>query len=104
MSATNGSAIPQEASEIADKGKGKSVETAPSHDMMEDSEESEEESGVEDVSRLACFVLTPPRTSKTELITLSHRSQSVSANPYLPLPFTPVIPSKQLTRTSGGRR
>lgn len=51
MSATNGSAVPQEASEIADKGKGKSVDTAPSHDMMEeDDEESEEESGVEDVS------------------------------------------------------
>ena len=64
MSATNGSAIPQEASEIADKGKGKSVETAASHEMMEDSEESEEESGVEDVSQPVCFVLTPTRTEK----------------------------------------
>jgi hypothetical protein len=49
MSATNGSAVPKEASEIADKGK--SVDTTASHDMMEDDdEESEEESGVEDVS------------------------------------------------------
>jgi hypothetical protein len=50
MSATNGSAVPKEASEIVNKGKGKSVDTTASHDMMEeDDEESEEESGVEDV-------------------------------------------------------
>lgn len=70
MSATNGSAIPQEASEIADKGKGKSVETATGHDAMEDSE-SEEESGVEDVSSTACSFLTPSR-----FYTSAHRKQS----------------------------
>lgn len=61
MSATNGSAIPQEASEITDKGKGKSVEPAASHEMMDEDEEDseEEESGVEDVRGLAC--LTPSR-------------------------------------------
>ena len=54
MSASNGSAIPQEASQIIDKGKGKSVDTTPSHDMMEEDDEDseEEESGVEDVSEM----------------------------------------------------
>lgn len=55
MSASNGSAVPQEANEITDKGKGKSVDPVAGHDMMEDSEESDEESGVEDVSEPAHF-------------------------------------------------
>jgi hypothetical protein len=47
--AANGSAMPDEASEILDKGKGKSVE-APALDMaMEDDDDDEEESGVDEV-------------------------------------------------------
>jgi len=53
MSSANGSIVPKEASEIADKGKGKgkSVDQTPNHDMMVEEEEedtSEEESGVEE--------------------------------------------------------
>jgi hypothetical protein len=82
MSATNGSAVPQEAAEIADKGKGKSVETATGHDTMEESE-SEEESGVEDVSRLPPFLLFPHlRTQQTETNTplpqIAERTSSTS--------------------------
>jgi hypothetical protein len=47
--AANGSAMPDEANEILDKGKGKSVE-APALDMvMEDDDDDEEESGVDEV-------------------------------------------------------
>lgn len=47
----NGSAMPEEASEILDKGKGKQVEQ-PTHDMSleDDDEDEEEESGAEEVS------------------------------------------------------
>ena len=46
----NGSAVPEQASEILDKGKGKSTEQ-PTHEMrMEDDEDDEEEeSGQEEV-------------------------------------------------------
>ena len=47
----NGSAMPQEASEILDKGKGKSAEQ-PTHEMRmedDDEEDEEEESGPEEV-------------------------------------------------------
>jgi hypothetical protein len=47
--AANGSAMPDQASEILDKGKGKSVEE-PTPDMtMEDDDDDEEESGVDEV-------------------------------------------------------
>jgi hypothetical protein len=46
----NGSAIPEQANQLADKGKGKATEQ-PVHDMgMEDDEEDEEDSGAEEVS------------------------------------------------------
>lgn len=47
----NGSAVAKEASEILDKGKGKSAEQ-PTHEMSmeDDDEDEEEESGPEEVS------------------------------------------------------
>ena len=83
MSASNGSAVPQEATEITDKGKGKSVDPVTSHDAMEDSEESDEESGVEDVGQPAKF--TCECATKTELTNRFHRSQNVSAEHHEPL-------------------
>jgi len=52
MSAANGIAVPQGASEIVEKGKGKATNTTPGQDMTmdDDDESSEEESGIEDVS------------------------------------------------------
>ena len=53
MSAQNGSALPQEASELAGKGKGKAADQAPVQDHAmdeeEDDEDEEEESGPEEV-------------------------------------------------------
>lgn len=47
----NGSAMPDQASEILDKGKGKSVEEPTTAMAMDDDEEDEEEeSGVDEVS------------------------------------------------------
>ncbi len=47
----NGSAVPEQATEILDKGKGKSAEQ-PTHEMSmeDDEEEEEEESGQEEAS------------------------------------------------------
>ena len=47
----NGSTVPQEASEIQDKGKGKQVEQAQ-HDTGMDDDEEEEESGPEEVCQV----------------------------------------------------
>ncbi|RMZ78763.1 hypothetical protein DV738_g3690, partial [Chaetothyriales sp. CBS 135597] len=44
----NGSAVPEQTSEIVDKGKGKAVEQ-PSHDLDMEDDDEEEESGPEDV-------------------------------------------------------
>ena len=46
MSAANGSAVPGDVSDAADKGKGKAVNPMPSHDMSmdEDEDSSDEES------------------------------------------------------------
>ena len=54
----NGSAIPEQTSEVVDKGKGKATEQ-PTRDigMEDDEEDEEEESGAEEVS------LTPPLPS-----------------------------------------
>jgi hypothetical protein len=48
----NGSAVPEQASEIIDKGKGKAVEQPTNETAMdEDDDEEDEESGVEEVSK-----------------------------------------------------
>ena len=44
----NGSAMPQEASETTEKGKGKAVEQPRSHDMSMDDDDSSEESAHEE--------------------------------------------------------
>ena len=52
MSAENGSAVPQEASEIADKGKGKAADPISTRDQSMDDDEDdddEEDSGPEEV-------------------------------------------------------
>lgn len=46
----NGSAIPTEATEVQDKGKGKSVEEPSRNIGMEEDEDEEEESGIDEVS------------------------------------------------------
>ena len=53
MSAQNGSALPQQASELAGKGKSKATDQPPAQDHAmdedEDDEDDDEESGVEEV-------------------------------------------------------
>lgn len=63
----NGSAMPQESSEIQDKGKGKSVEQAPQQPAFEDEEDEEEESGADEVRFLIHKHYHYHRTTSTNI-------------------------------------
>lgn len=53
----NGSAVPQEASEFSDKGKGKGKAVDQPQDMELEDDESDEESGVEEVRQNLLFTI-----------------------------------------------
>lgn len=85
MSAANGSARPQEASEIVDKGKGKAVDDAPAqdHSMEEDDdEEDEEDSGPEEVCPLWCTCFPLPACTDCHFF-----CSTVNVSNSMPLPY-----------------